>query len=373
MLRHRSTIVATCAWLLFWGLMVLVALEDYRRDGGNAPWQPILWETSSALVATALFLLQRRCTARHDALVATPWRWFALQARWLPLYWFGFTPVVFALRHGVYALAGASYDHEPWGEVFVYEALKISLFAGLFTTIGFGLLSWRELLGARLRAERAGALLREAQLDRLTRQMQPHFLFNALNTVSALMHVDVARADATLVQLADVLRAALALGERPQASLRDELRLAQGYAAVMRERFDGRVGIDWDIAPETLDVALPAISVQPLLENVFKHTVGRRRGPVKIRVEARVAARRGGDGAALVLRVEDDAGTLAGATARAALAVARETDAPAAGPGITLANLRTRLAALYGARASLELVALEPAGVRAEMRVPCGS
>ena len=248
MLPNRSTIAALLAWTLFWLLMVLVAVEDFRRDGGQAIWQPVLWETSSALVATSLLLVQRRFTRRHDGLIATPWRWALVQARWLPLYWIAFVPLVFGIRHAVYALAGASYDHESWGEVFVYEALKITVFVGLFTAIGFGLLSYRQLLGERVRAEQAQALLREAQLERLARQMQPHFLFNALNTISALMHQDVARADATLVQLAEVLRATLALGERPQASLADELRLARGYAAVMAERFEGRVRLDWDIA-----------------------------------------------------------------------------------------------------------------------------
>jgi hypothetical protein len=356
----RPKIAACLAWILFWTLMVLVAVEDYRRDGGRATWQPMLWETSSACVATLLFLVQRHFTRRHDALVALPLRWFVLQARWLPLYWFGFTPTVFAIRHGVYALAGASYRHEPWSEVFFYEALKISLFAGLFTTIGFGLLSWRELLDARLRAERAGALLREAQLARLTRQMQPHFLFNALNTISSLMHTDVMRADATLVRLADMLRATLALGERPQAALADELRLAQAYAAVMLERFDGRVSVDWDIDPAALGVALPALSLQPLLENVFKHTVERRRTPVAIRIRATCE-----DGV-LVLRVEDDAGTLDQVRPPS-------PQGSAQGSGIALANLRTRLAALHGERAGLTLAALAPSGVRAEMRVPCAS
>lgn len=348
---RRSLLVATIAWILFWTIMVLVAVEDHRRDGGNAPWQPVLWETSSALVATFLFLVQRRFSAHHDVLVATPWRWFARQARWLPLYWFGFTPIVFTLRHAVYTLAGVRYEHEPWGDVMVYEALKMSLFFGLFTTIGFGLLSYREMMKERVRAEQAGALLREAQLERLTRQMQPHFLFNALNTISSLMHTDVARADATLVRLADVLRATLALGERPQARLGDELRLAQGYAAVMLERFDDRVTLAWDIEPAAVDVLLPAISLQPLLENVFKHTVARRREPTAIRVEARIV-----DGT-LVLRVDDDGGVLT----------------PPATPGITVVNLRTRLAALHGERASLALATLAPSGVRAEMRVPCAS
>jgi hypothetical protein len=350
----RSKIVGATAWVLFWVLMALVALEDYRRDGGTAYWQPLLWESSSALVMTMLLLVQRRYTAKYDALVAAPRRWFALQARWLPMYWIAFTPLAFGIRHAVYALAGASYQHEPWGQVVFYEALKLSVFASLFTLIGFGLLSYRALLDAKLRAEQANALLREAQLQALSRQMQPHFLFNALNTVSSLMHTDVARADAMLVRLSDMLRATLALGERPQATLAEELRLARGYAGVMTERFDGRVSIDWRIDDALLGVLLPAVSLQPLLENVFKHTVERRRAPTHMTV----SAVREGD--SLVLRVDDDAGVLA--------------DQPRVeGPGIGLDNLRARLASLHGDGASLCLAQLAPAGVRAQLRAPCAS
>jgi LytS/YehU family sensor histidine kinase len=272
----------------------------------------------------------------------------------LPLFWVAFVPLVFGIRHAVYALLGASYDHEPWDQVFVYEAMKLTVFLGLFTVIGFGLLSYRELLGARLRAEQAHALLREAQLHSLARQMQPHFLFNALNTISSLMHTDVARADATLVRLADMLRAALDLGERPQATLAEELRLARAYACVMEERYDGRARVDWEVDDAVLGVLLPAMSVQPLLENVFKHTVERRREPTRIRVDA---AREGGD---FVLRIEDDRGLL-------------EAGDGAAGPGLGLANLRARLAALHGPGASLSLTQLAPGGVRCELRLPCAS
>lgn len=349
----RSKIAFGIAWLLFWTLMMLVAVEDYRRDGGTAYWQPMLWEGSSALVATLLLFIQRRIGARYNHLIATPWRWFAIQACIMPLYWIAFVPLAFGIRHAVYSLAGSSYDHEPWGQVFVYESLKITVFAGLFTVIAFGLLSWRELIGARLRAEQANALLREAQLQSLARQMQPHFLFNALNTISSLMHTDVQRADAVLVQLSDMLRAALALGQRPQAALEEELRLARAYAGVMEGRFDGRAQIEWRIEESVLGVPLPAMSVQPLLENVFKHTVERRRAPTRILVSA---AR---EGDSLVLRVEDDAGRL---------------DADQAGEsGIGLANLRARLAALHGERASLALSQLEPGGVRTEVRLPCAS
>ena len=347
----RARLAIVLSQVLFWTLMVLVAVEDYRRGGGTAFWRPLLWEGSSALVATALFTVQRHATRRHDALVATPLRWFLLQARWLPLYWCVFTPTVFAIRYAVYALLGQTYEHAPWHTLFVYEAIKISLYAGLFTTIGFGLLSWREMVDARLRAQQADTLLREARLAQLTGQMQPHFLFNTLNTISSLMHVDVARADATLVRLAGLLRATLELGARSEAPLADELRLAQDYTAIMVERFEGRVSIDWQVDPAALAVPVPAIGLQPLLENVFRHTVERRRGMTAIRVAAVLEA------GMLVLRVEDDAGMLV----------------PNHTPGIALANLRARLDALHGGRASLGLQALEPAGVRAEMRLPCAS
>ncbi len=340
------------AWLLFWVLMVSVAVQDYYRNSdGNAVWQPILWESSSLLVGTALLLAQRHFTTHHQHLLASPWRWFGIQALWLPFYWILFTPVTFGIRHAVYAMAGASYSHRPWPELFFYESLKITVFIGLFTVIRFGILSYQELLEAKLRAERSNALLRQAQLQRLTQQMQPHFLFNALNTVSSLMHSDVDRADATLIRLADVLRATLDVGELHEATLSTELRLVRGYALVMQERYSDRVAIEWRIDDGALDCMLPVMSIQPLLENIFKHTVERRRDRTSIVV---TAAR---EGERLRVTLDDDSGAL---------------DASGT-PGIGLKNLRERLEVLYDGRASLSLSQLLPAGVRARMELPCAS
>lgn len=399
----RRNLVFVLAWILFWTLMILVAVQDFiRNEHDSELWKPVLWEGSSALAATVLALVQLRGSRSDARLLGTPVRWFASQARWLPLYWIAFVPLAFGLRHGVYALAGQAYRHDPLPRLFLYESMKISLFVGLFTAIRFGVESYHALLDARLRAEQANALLRQAQLQQLTRQMQPHFLFNALNTISELMYADVGRADATLVRLADVLRATLELGHRHQAPLAAELRLARGYAGVMAERFAGRVEISWSIqdelcldegrddAPgeagaqagalpgETLPtgalagVPVPVMSLQPLLENVFKHTVERRRGLTRIAVAVR---RRDG---ILVLSVEDDAGRLRDA-AGDGMDEHAGTDsgsgdglaAPRAGGGIGLSNLRARLAALYGEEASLSLQARPGGGVRAELRLPC--
>ncbi len=345
----RTRAVLGVAWLLFWALMVSVAVQDYVRGKGTALWQPVLWETTSMLTATLLVLVHRRFTRRFDYLLAWPWRWFGLRALILPLYWITFVPLAFGMRHAVYALAGAVYHHPGWGEVFVYESLKLTIFVSMFTLIEFGILSYLELLDQKLRAEQANALLRQAQLRRLTQQMQPHFLFNALNTISSLMHSDVDKADAVLIQLGEVLRATLDVSELHEAPLATELRLVRGYARVMEERYADRVAIAWDIDDQALACAVPVMSLQPLVENVFKHTVERRRQPVRIVVRA---AR---DGAILTLSVQDDGGTL-------------DLDAV---PGIGLANLRARLDALYQGAASLELRQLEPLGVRADLTLPC--
>ena len=347
--QTRTLIVIGAAWLLFWALMVAVALQDYARDDGKAYWQPVLWETSSMFAATMLLLVQHRFTRRHDRLLAQPGRWFLRQAMWLPLYWFAFTPIAFGLRHAAYALMGQVYHHEPWGETFLYESLKLTVFISMFYLIRFGVLSYYELLEEKLRVEKANALLREAQLQRLAQQMQPHFLFNALNTVSSLMHTDVERADATLIQLADVLRTTLEVSGHHQAPLSTELRLAQGYARVMEERYAPRVSVAWDIDQAALACMVPVMSIQPLLENIFKHTVEQRRQPVAITVTILR------DAGLLVVRLDDDSGVL------------REP----AKPGIGLANLRERLAVLHGTEATLALTQLASAGVRAEMRVPC--
>jgi hypothetical protein len=371
----RRNLVFVLAWILFWALMILAAVQDFiRNEHSSQLWKPILWEVSSALVTTVLALVQVRFSRRDERLLGTPARWFARQALWLPMYWIAFVPLAFGIRHGVYALVGEVYHHDPLPRLFFYESMKISIFVGLFTAIRFGIQSYRALLEQKLRAERANTLLQQAHLLRLSQQMQPHFLFNALNTISLLIHSDPDKADATLLRLAEVLRATLDLGQRDRAPLEAELRLARGYAGVMAERFAGRVEIGWDVDPGLLAVPVPVMSLQPLLENVFKHTVETRRGLTRIAV----SARRELD--ALVLSVDDDAGRLlvtnAGTNAdtsadTVAAADGRAPAGPARQGGIGLANLRARLAALYGDGAALTLCARPGGGVRAELRLPC--
>ena len=342
------------AWFLFWLMMVATAVQDFgRHNDSHQFWKPILWETTSGITSTILLLTARRYTERFDYLLATPLRWFASQATGLLLFWSAFVPLAFGMRHIVYALVGDTYHHEPWPETFLYEDVKITVFFCLFTAILFGVLSYQAMLNERVAAERAQASLQQARLLQLTQQMQPHFLFNALNTISSVMHSDVERADALLIQLSDLLRATLDTGEQHQVPLELELRLLRGYAALMSERFADRVQIDWQIDEALLACPVPVMSMQPLLENIFKHTVERRRGLTRIAISV---IRHGQQ---LALRLADDSGTLA--------------PEPQQAPDIGLRNLRQRLAGLHGAAATLTLTQLTPSGVQAEIRLPCAS
>lgn len=333
-------------WVPFWLLMILISVEDHRGDGGIRWWEPVLWEGSSCLFATALLLLQRRLTARWDVSLAQPWRWFGRQLAWLPVIALVFVITVFAFRHGVYALAGEVYEHDAWPYLLFYEGTKLLLYIGLWLGIIFGLESFASWRDERERLLALQKHLAESQLAQLKSQLQPHFLFNALNTISSLMQVDVERADRLLTQLADLLRATLQAGLRDVTSLREEIELLQLYARIMQERFAGRATLEWRIPDEVLGAAVPTLLLQPLLENAYKHGVERSTAPVELFVEAR----RDGE----------------------MLEVAVRNSGPLQAPvveGIGLRNCRERLALLHGAAASLTLTS-DPRGVVSRVLLP---
>ena len=337
------------AWGLFWVLLATVGVQDQLRQGHTALWKPLLWEGSSFVVASAVAWWHWRRAPRFDALLTRPWRWFASNLVWLPLVAPAFVAVVFALRHAVYALLGQHYAHEPWAVVFRYESLKFAMFFLLFTAIAFGIRSHAAFGNARLRAERERRLAQHAQLLQLTQQIEPHFLFNALNTIASTIHTDPNLADALLTKLAALLRAATELARQPETTLDEELRLLEAYAAIMRQRFAERVDVRFDIDGSARPCRVPTLLLQPLLENAFRHGVERRTQHTSITVRA---SRHGGR---LRLEVEDDAGVLAAAPAF----------------GVGLSNLQQRLQARHGADATLQLLPRQPEGVMARIELPC--
>jgi Histidine kinase len=332
-------------WTLFWLLMMAVAIQDDYSDPGVKWWEPILWEGSSCLAATIWLLLQRRVAHRWDDYLDQPLKWFGKHVVWLPVIAVTFITFVYAVRHGVYALTDETYEHASWPFTFLYESIKLVLFSALWLAIIFGLASFSLWKRERERLLELQKSLAESQLAQLKAQLQPHFLFNALNTISALMQSDVERADRLLARLADLLRATLA-NSNQQTSLREEWKLLGLYASIMQERFAGRVTLAWNASEEALDAAVPAMLLQPLLENAYKHGVERSNEPVAIRVDAH---RKGNE---LKVRIHNTGEWNASGSA-----------------GIGVRNCRERLALVYGDRAKLTLVS-DADGVTASVTVP---
>ncbi|MFN8179608.1 MAG: histidine kinase [bacterium] len=203
-----------------------------------------------------------------------------------------------------------------------------------------------------LRVSRMEAQLAQAQLQALRMQLHPHFLFNTLNAVSALMHKDVDAADRMLARLSDFLRLTLETGGAHEVSLRQELEFLKRYLEIEQTRFADRLRVRVDVDPSTLEARVPNLILQPLVENAIRHGVARSASAGCVEIAAH---RRNG---ALFLEVRDDGPGLPDGGLRPP----RE--------GVGLANTRARLAQLYGAGSSLDLANRHEGGVAVTLTIP---
>src|SRR5512138_1887522 len=319
-------------WGCFWILMVAIAVQERINESFVEWWEPLLWEGTSAIAATVWLVAQLRAARDAKRLLDQPFRWFVRHLKWFPLVAVLFIAAIYSMRHAVYAAVGVEYEHESWGFLLIQETVKVWLFLGLWLGIIFALESFSLWEAQRHRLALLQKSLAEAQLGQLKAQLRPHFLFNALNTISSLMHVDVARADRLLTHVAELLRASLRLDQEELTSLAAELHIARLYARIMQERFADRVSLEWRIEPEAQNASVPTMILQPLLENAFKHGVEHTSVPATILV----AAKRVGD--ALEIRITNSGEV-----------------SPMPGAGVGLRNCRARLSAHFGEAARLEL------------------
>jgi two-component system, LytTR family, sensor kinase len=336
-------------WALFSVIMIVVAVRDYYRGGGQSLWKPLLWEGSSMTFGAGLLALQRSAGRRsYDRWLGEPVKWFAHHLKWFPLCLVAFLVLVYGARLGVYTLLGETYDHDPWGILIPYEAAKLLLFFGLWLGVIFGFDSfvrWHAQQRHLLELQRA---LAESRLVTLSSQLRPHFFFNSLNTISALMHMDVERADRLLARLGELLRASLQSGGQDLVPLAEELRLLELYTQIMLERFADRVTVEWCVDDAVLTTGVPAMLMQPLLENAYRHAV--ERGRQKVHIE--IAAVRNND--ELQLSVRNTGSSLP----------------PNWREGVGLRNCRERLRVIYGA-AGVVRVSETASGVEAVVTLPC--
>ena len=203
----------------------------------------------------------------------------------------------------------------------------------------------------QLREAELKAQVSSAELHILRMQLHPHFLFNALQATTVLVHEDPASAEKLLQHLSELLRVALDDMRSLQVTLEQEITFLRHYVEIQKQRFQERLEVRFDIPAEALRIAVPTLLLQPLVENAIHHGIGRHKGTDSIEV----AARR--EGRALVLEIRNFASTL--------------DEAPTVmGHGVGLKNTRTRLEQMYGEHATVDLRSLVPRGVCARVILP---
>jgi hypothetical protein len=176
-------------------------------------------------------------------------------------------------------------------------------------------------------------LAREAELRALRAQVHPHFLFNSLNSISALVSMDPLRAREMCILLAEFFRKTLALGEKPGVTLEEELAVARAYLAIEGMRLGTRLSVEEGVDDAARACRLPPLLLQPLVENAIRHGIATRPDGGVLRIEART------DGQRMRISVENPF----------------DPDAPPRpGVGVGLANVRRRLLAGYGDRARVD-------------------
>lgn len=207
----------------------------------------------------------------------------------------------------------------------------------------------RRLKDEQVRSAQLETQLTQAQLQALRMQLQPHFLFNTLNAISALASSEPARARLMIARLSDFLRLTLEERHLPRVPLTRELQFLECYLAIQQVRFQDRLTTRLDIAADTLNASIPNLILQPLVENALSHGLLPKAGKGSLSL----TSRRKGD--RLHLSIEDDGLGLP------------ETDHR---EGIGLGNTRARLKALFDEAAKLELTRIATGGTRVELHLP---
>lgn len=215
--------------------------------------------------------------------------------------------------------------------------------------------AYARLYFRRYQARREEALalqgqLADARLSALRSQLDPHFLFNTLNAMSALVERDPRGVRRMIARLSELLRATLEGANVQEVPLREELRFLEGYLDIMQVRFQGRLGVELRIEPGLGDALVPNLILQPLVENALRH------GVAKIEADGRILVAAYREGGEAVLVVEDNGPA--------------SVTQPEIVEGVGTRNTRERLLALYGARQRFSLAARPDGGMRAEVRLP---
>ena len=291
--------------------------------------------------------------ARRIHLLSTPWM-LSIPANFvLVLGTLGAQQVLFRALYATSNIAlfagpesGFMSYFQSWSLI---QALSMGVYFVLLLGVFYGIDSYQRWRERELTAAKLSEQLTAARLEALQMQLQPHFLFNVLQTTSALTTKDPKRAQKMLVKLGDLLRAVLDYKDRSEVKLSEEIQFIESYLEIQAIRFGDRLRIERDFATDALDCEVPTLILQPLVENSVHHGLRTDRGSGVISLGAAIV------GQTLRIWVSDNGSGF-------------EPDGNA--EGIGLSNTRARLREIYGERAQLILRKEEGQGVRAEISLP---
>jgi signal transduction histidine kinase len=308
------------------------------------------WYAWAVLVPAILWLARRYPFERHT--------WGRGVAAHVP------GVLVFTVAHAVlatscrfltrWAFEGPS-DEAFWGVLrsqyffnFDFSMMTYWFLVGLSHAVDYR----RESAQRALTAAHLEARLAEASLQALQRQLHPHFLFNTLHTISALIDRDARAADAMLARLSDLLRLTLQRIGTQQLQLKEELDFIEKYLEIEHTRFGDRLRVVFDVDPALLDAAVPSLVLQPLVENALRHGIAPKVGGGRIDILARR------DGTHLTLIVRDDGYGVP------------SDELEALNEGVGVSNTRSRLALLYGDRHRFEFRTPPGGGLEVTVMIP---
>lgn len=255
----------------------------------------------------------------------------------------------------LFPLAGfGAYDYGAMPVRFFMEFPSDVIIYALVLTLAYLIEGYRHAQAQRVAFSRLETRLARSQLENLRTQLHPHFLFNALHTVSSVMYESPAAADSMLRKLSELLRRTMDgdAATQQEVALSEELAALELYLDIMRARFGDRLRVDLDVAPETRSARVPALMLQPLVENALRHGAP----PPPHVAHVRIVAERDGERLRLTV-VDNGPGFL-------------DPEAAGSGDGVGLSNTVARLDQLYGEEAKLLLDNDPGGGARVRVDLP---
>jgi two-component sensor histidine kinase len=342
--RMRDAAVVIAIWAL-----VAVLAAGFSTLNRIYSAQPSDWER---MLALSLFGFELNAGSTLVFLwVVRRWPLGAGRWRYAPLYLAALLVLV-AIKYAIYLPARQWWFPAPALQIkqhliesLFYDGFMLAMVVGVIHAVEYQ----RSLREGQMRAAQLESHLTKARLEILRNELQPHFLFNALHSISTLMHRNVEAADEMLAQLADLLRLSLERKSIQEASLREELSVLEPYLNILRIRFGDRLSIGVDVDPALLDATVPLFILQPLVENAIRHGIDRRAGAGRIDIRAHAA------GELIEISVADDGAGLSENGIR---------------EGIGLSNNRLRLEQLYGSRGAIALKGNPESGTEVVVRIP---